>query len=447
MKKAIWAHIFFVVGCSLFVTACNDTDGTSVSIINENETKQEEVGTSSSSDDLNSQQSSIIKGNDSSIDFDSSFEESSNEKDTYSKTTEEDDSSSLDPGDPPGEKEVSSSSEFMLQPTCDDGEQNGLEADVDCGGDCDPCGAVRKGAEVFDDVSGRGFSNCKFNYGQDWQGDGHDYPDNVTYIREWLGYGEDLSGNHHGMLNACKAGGRLDGVTPMFIGYLIAFSARADMDLQDCDVADREGRSTSLCTHGTQYMRDNKQKLLDKHRRFARSIGDNYGRDKPVIWMTEPDYFQYADEPKQEGGSFTYQEAGDYLRDLMVAIKEELPNVIFALDVAPWLRERAQKWFDAMPLDMIDYLTLYGTPTELIQNGDWSNSYTEFYEISGKPIMTEGWEYNSPAGDWHSTETKNTLMDYGIISESFRQPPTQWDDHVRDGDQNLDMNKLVSCQQ
>ena len=275
-----------------------------------------------------------------------------------------------------------------------------------------------------------GLSNCRFNYGQDWLGTEHTYPDNLNYIRTWLGTSNDLDNTQRSMFKSLKKGGILEGRTPMVIDYLIAFTARANADLQDCDVADSEGRSTSLCTHGTQFIRENKQLLLDKHRRLAKQIANAWGTSEPILWMTEPDYFQYAvDEDSQIGGGFSYSEAGQHLRDFLNVVKEELPNVVFALDTAPWLRERAARWFKAMPLDMVSYLSLFGKPTALIQNGSWSNSWQEFHQLTGLPILSEGWEYNDP-DNWHNSDNINRLIGWGVISESFRVPPVEWGDII-----------------
>jgi hypothetical protein len=293
--------------------------------------------------------------------------------------------------------------------------------------------------------SGLGFSRCTMNYGQDWYGTGHQYPSNLTYIRAWLGSTGDDMGDHVGaMLNACKTGGVLAGRTPMMIGYVIAFTARADLNLQDCDIAQQQGLSTSLCTHGTKYIREHKQRLLDKHRRLAAQIALVWGKTEPIMWMTEPDYFQYAiDETAQIGGGFTYAEAGEYLRDFLTVVKEELPNVVFVLDTAPWLRARAQAWFSAMPMDMISYVCAYGVPTETIQNGTWSNTWREFHELTGLGVLSEGWEYNAPQANWHDANTINQLISWGIVSESFRTPPVAWGDVATANAPRL--NPLVTC--
>jgi hypothetical protein len=290
-----------------------------------------------------------------------------------------------------------------------------------------------------------GFSRCKMNYGQDWSGASAKYPANLTYIRAWLGStGDSLGDFITSMLNGCKTGGVLAGRTPMMIGYVIAFAARAEVGLQDCDVAQKQGLSTSLCTNGTQYIRQNKQHLLDRHRTLAAQIAAVWGKTQPIMWMTEPDYFQYAiDTTSQAGGGFTYTEAGQYLRDFMSVVKQELPNVVFVLDTAPWLGSRAPAWFAAMPMDMMTYVSAYGVPTERIQNNQWSNTWREFYELTGLGVISEGWDYNSTGPSWHDATTINQLIGWGVVAESFRTPPLAWESVA--GANAAKLNQLLTC--
>ena len=293
--------------------------------------------------------------------------------------------------------------------------------------------------------SGRGFSRCTINYGQDWYGTSTQYPANLTYIRVWLGStGSDVGAHVAAMLNACKPGGVLAGRTPMMIGYIIAFTARDDSNLQDCDVAQQQGLSTSLCTNGTQYIRQNKQRLFDKYRSLAAQIAQVWGKTEPIMWMTEPDYYQYSiDEISQIGGGLTYAEAGQYLRDFLAVVKQELPNVVFVMDTAPWLGSHATAWFAAMPMDMMSYVSAYGVPTETIQNGAWSNTWREFHELTGLGVLAEGWAYNAPQANWHDPNTINQLISWGVVAESFRTPPLTWGD-VAAANAPL-LNSLVTC--
>jgi hypothetical protein len=234
----------------------------------------------------------------------------------------------------------------------------------------------------------------------------------------------------------------------MFIAYVIAFTARANAGLQDCDVARQQGLGTSLCTNGTQFIRNNKQLLLAKFQSLAAQIAQNWGTTTPLLWMTEPDYYQYSVDDPTQADPFTYEEAGQYMRDFLTAVRQILPNIVFALDTAPWMGARAAAWFAAMPMDMLSYMTVYGEPTEYIQgpsSASYGNSWPQFHMLTGLPILSEGWAYNATDGTWHTPAAINALISWGVISESFRDPPSDWA-NVAAGNASQ-LNPLLSCPQ
>lgn len=92
---------------------------------------------------------------------------------------------------------------------------------------------------------------CKFNFGMAWQGPTYAYPAQVDYGTLWTGGDEDFNVFWDGaMLNACKPGGKLAGRTPVFYSYIIAFTARRDLGLKDCDVG-----TPNLCQQGANFIR------------------------------------------------------------------------------------------------------------------------------------------------------------------------------------------------
>ena len=79
------------------------------------------------------------------------------------------------------------------------------------------------------------------------------------------------------------------GKTALFYGYVIAFQARADMGLQDCDV----NPGFSLCNKGANYIRQNRQKLVDRYAHQAQSIAGALGKDKEVLFVMDPDVNEF----------------------------------------------------------------------------------------------------------------------------------------------------------
>ena len=66
------------------------------------------------------------------------------------------------------------------------------------------------------------------------------------------------------MLKACKPGGKLAGKTPVYYSYIIAFTARTDLQLKDCNVG-----SPNLCEQGANYMRQKKARILAQYEKYA----------------------------------------------------------------------------------------------------------------------------------------------------------------------------------
>lgn len=75
--------------------------------------------------------------------------------------------------------------------------------------------------------------------------------------------------------------------TAVFYAYVIAFEARYNKSLQDCDV----DQYYNLCTHGAEFIRNNRQKLIDRYKHHASNIALDYGKTKPCIFLMEPDFW------------------------------------------------------------------------------------------------------------------------------------------------------------
>ncbi len=75
------------------------------------------------------------------------------------------------------------------------------------------------------------------------------------------------------------------GKNTLFFAYIIAYQARADIGIQDCNV----NASYSLCNKGANYIRLNRQKLVDRYYHRAQSIAGVLGRDKDAVFVMEPD--------------------------------------------------------------------------------------------------------------------------------------------------------------
>lgn len=140
-----------------------------------------------------------------------------------------------------------------------------------------------------------GFSGSRFNFGTTYRSDSQK---EVHYLYQWIGWsGKPFDDGWDGQLfRDVSPGGKFAGKTPFVYAYIIAFTARADLNLKDCNVG-----SPNLCEDGANYIRANRARILGQYKSWAEGIARNYKSGGKVIWMMEPDYIQYSDRT-QKGG-------------------------------------------------------------------------------------------------------------------------------------------------
>ena len=109
------------------------------------------------------------------------------------------------------------------------------------------------------------------------------------YITIWIGIpstymnGTDFNPYWQGvMLNACIKYNKI----PVFYGYIIAFMARDEWGLQDCDVA-----TPSLCQRGADFIRLNRARIVAKYKNYATETAKRIAKDAESIWLIEPDFW------------------------------------------------------------------------------------------------------------------------------------------------------------
>lgn len=139
---------------------------------------------------------------------------------------------------------------------------------------------------------GNSFINGKFKVGLDYNyytgNSGSIDLSQYDYVSIWMDT-IDSSGStawnpyYQGvMLDFCTKNNKI----PLFYAYVIAFEARAMKGLQDCDVG-----GTTLCQGGSDFIRNNRQHLVDKYTEHATGIAARYGKTNPVVFVMEPDFW------------------------------------------------------------------------------------------------------------------------------------------------------------
>lgn len=170
---------------------------------------------------------------------------------------------------------------------------------------------------------------CAFNFGMHWD-KGPSFPDEVGYVTIWTNSGFD--GSYHGsMLNGLKSTNK----TPVFYGYLIAKTS----GLGDCDVSG----SNNLCTDGANYIRRNMSKIENAYSSFAQSAAQIWGTQRQIVFMIEPDFYQYFQSGNQKGEPIDMDSAGLVMGKIHAAVRKHLPQAEFSFDVSPWIAQSG--WF------------------------------------------------------------------------------------------------------
>ncbi|MEO6095279.1 MAG: hypothetical protein ABIW76_06275 [Fibrobacteria bacterium] len=270
---------------------------------------------------------------------------------------------------------------------------------------------------------------CAFSFGAGWNGLNVNYPASMDFVTIWAGGDENWNAYWIGdMLKACKPGGKLAGKTPVYYSYIIAFTARRDLGLQDCNVG-----SPNLCQKGANFIRQKKDRILAQYAKYASETAKAWGTTEPIVWMMEPDYYQYAGETKQEGGPLSYPEAGNMMKDIVAKVRESLPNAVFSLDISPWIPDAA-KWYAAFKMDDFTYINTSGGETDAnnsrIRAGN-AMTWKSIHDVTNKPIIADdgyGVAGSSTYHDatWDNVSNLNARIADGVVAISQTNPKSDW---------------------
>ena len=108
------------------------------------------------------------------------------------------------------------------------------------------------------------FPDCRFHFGTDWEKarNNNALMQQVDYLTgPWIGTSETFNiGEYY---EVCRNNNKV----PVNHTYIIAFAARRDMGLQDCNVDE----NNNLCRRGAKYIRQNRAKILNIYADFAQS--------------------------------------------------------------------------------------------------------------------------------------------------------------------------------
>jgi hypothetical protein len=247
----------------------------------------------------------------------------------------------------------------------------------------------------------------------------------------WAGQSDTF--NMASVCTNAKAGGALAGTIPTVVSYIIAFAARRDQGLQDCNVSG----ITNLCKYGATYLRAHlEDRIIPLYSVYAKGFAAACGATTPMIWLMEPDYYQYS--AGGDANALTPAEAGQIMGRLVATVRQSMPNAIFSLDISPWIPNNGRDWYSNFNMNDFSFINTSGGGTDadskFIRTTD-SMTWAGVHQVTGKPILADtGYGVaGSPTGPdpkWDVVANINARIADGVVGITQYNPTTNWGDTI-----------------
>jgi hypothetical protein len=271
------------------------------------------------------------------------------------------------------------------------------------------------------------FNQCRFHFGtmdSKVRGNAALSPHIDFFTPGWVGQSDTFDMDY-----ACAAARELPGATLAVVSYIIAFSARRDQGLQDCNVNDQ----TNLCRYGATYLRNRlENRIIPQYAMYARGFAGSCGTARPIIWMMEPDYYQY--HAGGDANAITPQEAGQIMARLVATVRQHLPNAVFSLDISPWIPNDGADWYAHFNLADFTFINTSGGGTDAnntriraVNTMTWAG----VHRVTGKPIIADtGYgAAGAPTGhdaQWDVVANISARIADGVVGISQYNPSSSW---------------------
>lgn len=276
------------------------------------------------------------------------------------------------------------------------------------------------------------FDACKFNFGKGWTKSTN--LSGMDFATIYAGDG-GFNDNHHGVFLAeTKAAN----VTPMLYGYITAFMAREQGGLKDCDMG-----TPNLCQNGSNYIRSNKAAILNMYGTYSQKIAAVWGANAQVIWLIEPDLYQYSvsgsnqrkayNGQEQAGGGIPDADIATFFKDIATKIRQYMPNAKVGVDLSPWIAS-PNSYYSHFDKSILDFAFTSGGRTEAantkIRSADkmtWAGAKA----LLGKPILADcgygvGGSKDGHHSEWDNLGNLNSRIAEGVISINQFDARSDW---------------------
>jgi hypothetical protein len=288
--------------------------------------------------------------------------------------------------------------------------------------------------------AGRVFSECRFHFGTiaDLA------KDNPALIAEldfftpgWMGLMDTFDQQY--VCDYVKPGGPFEGKVPAIVAYVAAFYAKRVGDLKDCNAP---GPQQDLCVAGAQIVTRDLEKIVAVYESYAQGYAACYGTTRPIIFMMEPDFFQYTISNQSQ--PWTPKQAGETMGRFVAAIKKHLPNAVFSMDISPWVppnngEDHGRQWFSNFDMSQFTFIHTSGggTSASTAKIRDSNNmTWRGVSEAAGKPLLADtGYGVNGASAGhdpaWDDPMNVAARMQDGVVSVSQYNPKADWADTIK----------------
>jgi len=280
------------------------------------------------------------------------------------------------------------------------------------------------------------FSPCRFHFGtidSKARSAGSALITQLDYFTP--GWMLNASFDHSSVCTEVNSGGALAGKIPVVVGYVAAGIAKRDHSLCDCNVSGCSGGD--LCKYGAQYIRQDWTKILNGYRSYSQGYASCYGTSKPIIFEMEPDWYQYTGTSQTQ--PWTAAQAGQYMAELVAALRTNLPNARFSMDVSPWVApnngsDNGRSWYSNFDLSLFTFVNTSGGGTSAgtakIRN-DNTMTWGGLFQVTGKPILADtGYGANGASAGhdtaWDSVTNINARIADGVTAIAQYNPSGSW---------------------
>src|SRR4029079_19494408 len=119
------------------------------------------------------------------------------------------------------------------------------------------------------------------------------------------------------------------------------------------------------------------------------------GTTRPIVFEMEPDWYQYTGTSQTQ--PWTAAQAGQYMTELVMALKTNLPNARFSLDVSPWVApnngaDNGAQWFSNFDMSLFTFVNTPGgatNPTTARIRSRNNRTGAGRHRVTGKPILAD----------------------------------------------------------